>query len=73
MKHRIPLKAALLMFVEKRIRAYCRKNEIAVPDSPTEFWSGICQVICAIPDVPERTKQKARKWLKEHDTRRDSH
>lgn len=56
---------------ETKIRAYCKKYKIKLPDDEEIFWAGVHKAICnlfVIPDSPISQEQynKSYDWLKEH-------
>ena len=56
---------------EEKIRAYCKKYNIEIPEDDEVFWAGVHKVICnlfLLEDTPIDVKQynKSFDWLVEH-------
>ena len=56
---------------EKRIKEYCKKYSITIPEKKDVFWAGVHKVICNLFLNPETTismKQynESYDWLKDH-------
>lgn len=62
---------ALFSFDEKKIRAYCKKYDVPMPENPIAFWAAICKAICNIKNAPHEIRRKASEWLKENNFRED--
>lgn len=58
---------------EEKIKAYCRKYDIAIPEKEEVFWMGVHKAVCNLflsPDTPITIEQynKSYDWLAEHGT-----
>ena len=56
---------------EKRIKEYCAKYEISIPEKKDVFWAGVHKTICNLflnPDTSITMEQynNSYDWLKEH-------
>lgn len=58
--------AALFSLNERKIKNYCKKYEVPIPEDKTVFWAGVYKMILAIPTAPMKLKLQAAQWLGEH-------
>lgn len=57
--------AALFSLDENRIKEYCRKHGLQIPENKKVFWGAIYKSICNITDAPNEVVEIARQRLKE--------
>ena len=58
--------AVLFSLNERKIKNYCKKYDLPVPDDKTVFWAGVYKMILEIPTAPVKLKTQAAQWLGEH-------
>ena len=63
--------AALLSLDENKIRAFCRKYNVQISDSPLVFWASIYKSILAMRNCPADIREKAGAWLDSHGFHRE--
>lgn len=61
---------ALFSLDEKKIKKFCKKYRIAIPEKEEVFWAGVYRSILGIPYAPEELKVLARLWLDNHGYKR---
>lgn len=61
---------ALFSLDEKKIRKYCQKYGVVMPENERVFWAGVYKSILAIPDSPSHLRRKAENWLDSHGFKR---
>lgn len=57
---------ALFSLDKDKIKAYCKKYGVPIPENETAFWGGIYKSIYNIKDAPKELKHKAYEWLITH-------
>ena len=56
---------------EKRIRDYCKKYNIAIPEDDTVFWKGVHKAVCSLflssnDVITVEQYKRSVKWLIDH-------
>lgn len=51
---------------EKRIREFCKKYRINVPENDLAFWAGVHKTICNLNAASVKQKTNSLAWLLEH-------
>lgn len=57
---------AFLSLDEKKIRAFCKKYQIYIPESEVVFWAGVHKAICNMNAASVEQKINSLMWLTEH-------
>lgn len=57
---------AFLSMDEKKIRAYCEKYRVPIPENETVFWAGVHKARLHINSIPFEKKMESYEWLIEH-------
>lgn len=59
-------RSVLLSFDKKTICCFFEKYGIEAPDDENSLWYCVCRRIYDMGNVPQDTKNKAERWLREH-------
>lgn len=57
---------AILSLDEKKIKRYCKKYRVPIPENETVFWAGVHKCIIHIDAAPLEQKLKSAAWLNQH-------
>ena len=57
---------AFLSLDKEKIRAFCKKYVIVLPQNELAFWAGVHKVIVNINSATFEQKKKSYEWLIEH-------
>lgn len=57
---------AFLSLDEKKIRAFCKKWGLAIPQNERAFWAGVHKVIYHTTAATAEQKANSAAWLREH-------
>lgn len=57
---------AFLSLDEGKIRAFCRKWNVPMPENKTAFWCGVHKVICHTTAATPEQRLNSMSWLLEH-------
>lgn len=58
--------SAFLSLNEKRIREFCKKWYLPVPQNELAFWAGVHKVVYHTEAATAEQKASSAAWLKEH-------
>ena len=57
---------AMLSLDKDKIVAFCKKNNVPIPENETVFWAGVHKAILHINSATFEQKQNSFEWLIEH-------